>query len=115
MSVVNHYHLSCLSADITTEKTRYSSFVFVCLDDCFFLCLALCFKGSLLFEIGGRVLPEISLVLVVIATLFIGQDSLGGNHPLFGEMSSEISCGQWPRLWGYWSEVYCVKGALHPR
>lgn len=45
-------------------------------------------------------LPESSLVLVVIVTLFIGQDSLRGNHRLFGEMTSEISRGWWPRLRG---------------
>lgn len=77
--------------------------------------LPLCFKGNLLFEICGRVLSDCSLVLLLIATLFIGQDTLGGNHPLLGEMSSEISCGWWPHLWGYWTEVHCAKGALHPR
>lgn len=101
---LNHYPFLLFIHRQYGRKRKYSSVGF---DNFSFLCLQLCFKGNLLLR------ARIQSGIVWDCHFFIGQDSLGGNHPLFGEMSSEMSCGWRPRLWDYRSEVHRVKGALH--
>lgn len=106
-SVVNHCPFLLFIRKVRKEREKQLFLLCVCFDVFLF-----CFEGNLLLRSVAGCCHSASLASVVIATLFIGQDSGGGNHPLFAEMSSEISCGWWPRLWGYWSEVHRAKGAL---
>lgn len=86
---------------------------------------------SILWSVCGAVLEgrptfwEIQHTLVIgcfhiafwhclwFSTLFVGQDTLGDNHPLV--WWNDFWDPLWPPVCGYWSEVHCVKGALHPR